>query len=617
MITIRIGEADYLAGLEADFVPTTMKSTKAQTWVRIYHFPLEYWKPRTIFSIVRGIGTTLSLDEHTMRKNRGMFARVLVDIDLLSPLSDQLLVERPDFAFVASVEYEWLPPFCSHCKMIGHELAQCRVIHDQGCVPGPQHKPSQKTSFDEREQGRTVIPKQRKEYIKKDPETKLVEGLIDKLKVDATSGVNVGSPLGHLASDKTSGGEDDLADMPPLEDASDHDRSSPKQGLSTPTLDSLVIMQAKDSESNSTTLIDDHHVEVSVLVIVPSLLRTTSPRRAKSHVDTNAPVPNVEVSTIVTVPSQSPHTSPRKAKYLRDVKAISLVLQNHFSSLDDLETTDAVSKFWADSNEMKEDASDNKEETVRTKRKPERPPKRTSKSRKTAKTVLAKNCSDHSPILASLASNSLRKVNNFRFFSMWVQDTLCLKLIHDSWANKGILLGIQKSLKIASLSDSDGLLYQEKIAKEELDHALHCQYLFWKKKTKMLWFKDGDRNTAFFHAMVRRRNNSSGIHRLRIDNEENMMLIKCPDFSEIKNVVFNLNGLSDSVSIPDTVSQFWTDESGRFTLKLVRTFFLELGVPCGWGKFIWFSSISPSKTLVLWKKFHGQLPTDQHIRYKG
>jgi len=106
----------------------------------------------------------------------------------------------------------------------------------------------------------------------------------------------------------------------------------------------------------------------------------------------------------------------------------------------------------------------------------------------------------------------------------------------------------------------------------------------------MLWFKDGDQNTVFSHAVVKRRNNSSGIHHLRIDNEvtgdpkliedqildfcknlyaesisnvvdtsnmedfigtyipelvsskENMMLIKCPDFSEIKNVVFNLNG---------------------------------------------------------------------------
>ena len=59
------------------------------------------------------------------------------------------------------------------------------------------------------------------------------------------------------------------------------------------------------------------------------------------------------------------------------------------------------------------------------------------------------------------------------------------------------------------------------------------------------------------------------------------------------------------------------DESGRFTLKSARTFFLEPGVPCGWGKFIWSSSIPPSKTLVLWKNFHGRLPTNLHIQNKG
>jgi len=42
------------------------------------------------------------------------------------------------------------------------------------------------------------------------------------------------------------------------------------------------------------------------------------------------------------------------------------------------------------------------------------------------------------------------------------------------------------------LSDIDGLLCQEKIAKLELDHALHGQYLFWKEKAKMLWLKYGD-----------------------------------------------------------------------------------------------------------------------------
>jgi len=100
-----------------------MKSTKTQVWVQIYNLPLEYWRPRAIFSITRGIGTPLSLDDHTMKTNKSLFARVLVDINLLSSLPNQLLVERLGFAFIADVEYEWFPPLCSHYKMIGHELA--------------------------------------------------------------------------------------------------------------------------------------------------------------------------------------------------------------------------------------------------------------------------------------------------------------------------------------------------------------------------------------------------------------------------------------------------------------------------------------------------------------
>ena len=52
------------------------------------------------------------------------------------------------------------------------------------------------------------------------------------------------------------------------------------------------------------------------------------------------------------------------------------------------------------------------------------------------------------------------------------------------------------------------------------------------------------------------------------------------------------------------------DESGRFTLKSARTFFLDPGVPCGWSKFIWSSYLLSSKALVLWKVFHGRLLID-------
>ena len=66
-------------------------------------------------------------------------------------------------------------------------------------------------------------------------------------------------------------------------------------------------------------------------------------------------------------------------------------------------------------------------------------------------------------------------------------------------------------------------------------------------------------------------------------------------------IFFNHIMVKEEQDIPNWI----LDESGRFTLKSARTFFLEPGVPCGWGKFIWSSSIPPSKTLVLWKICHG------------
>jgi len=90
-------------------------------------------------------------------------------------------------------------------------------------------------------------------------------------------------------------------------------------------------MQDKGSKSQLVvdsvmTPIDGHHVEVFALVVVPSLSRHTSHRKAKSLGDAKAPVTtpsdghHVEVPATVVVPSPLRHTSPRKAKSLGDVK---------------------------------------------------------------------------------------------------------------------------------------------------------------------------------------------------------------------------------------------------------------------------------------------------------
>lgn len=46
-----------------DFVSTSIKFTKTQSWVCIHDFLLEYWQSKTIFSIARDIGKFLSLDD--------------------------------------------------------------------------------------------------------------------------------------------------------------------------------------------------------------------------------------------------------------------------------------------------------------------------------------------------------------------------------------------------------------------------------------------------------------------------------------------------------------------------------------------------------------------------
>jgi len=168
--------------------------------------------------------------------------------------------------------------------------------------------------------------------------------------------------------------------------------------------------------------------------------------------------------------------------------------------------------------------------------------------------VLVRNYSNHHPLLVEFASSLIsRKPYTFKFFKMWLQHRSCRQFIQQSWDenvvgcpmfilqqklkrlklslkdwNKNvfgnvhevvvdkqkILLSLQHQIQVADSAEMDMLLVQQQQAMQNLDMTLDCQALFWKEKYKMLWFKDGDRNSSFFHAMVKKRANSNGIQRL-------------------------------------------------------------------------------------------------------
>lgn len=69
----------------------------------------------------------------TKRRERLAYARVLVDVSLTEPLAQSIsFINEHDVCINQPVEYEWIPSFCSCCKVYGHLLSDCR--HGDGHI---------------------------------------------------------------------------------------------------------------------------------------------------------------------------------------------------------------------------------------------------------------------------------------------------------------------------------------------------------------------------------------------------------------------------------------------------------------------------------------------------
>ncbi|KAL6197199.1 hypothetical protein ACLB2K_032811 [Fragaria x ananassa] len=113
-----------------NFSPANQRNTNAQVWVRFWDLGLEFWEPRTLFEIANGIGVPVKVDANTRERRVGLFARILVDIDLSVDPPHELVVKRKcGSSFVQTVDYEKLPDICAHCGNVGHLVTACKYVH--------------------------------------------------------------------------------------------------------------------------------------------------------------------------------------------------------------------------------------------------------------------------------------------------------------------------------------------------------------------------------------------------------------------------------------------------------------------------------------------------------
>jgi len=98
---------------------------------------------QTLLEIASGLGTPLSINESTLHRRFGIFARVLIDVNLAEKLFESFVIELDDHALSILVQYEKHPDYCVHCKMLGHSIQTCSKLKTVDNIdrPGMHAKP--------------------------------------------------------------------------------------------------------------------------------------------------------------------------------------------------------------------------------------------------------------------------------------------------------------------------------------------------------------------------------------------------------------------------------------------------------------------------------------------
>lgn len=98
-------------------------------WVKFLKLHLSLWSRKVISKAANLVGKPLYMDRATAREERIEYARCFVEIDAADQLPNEVILAISNGGLVTlPVEYEWVPPRCSHCVSFVFVNAQCPAI---------------------------------------------------------------------------------------------------------------------------------------------------------------------------------------------------------------------------------------------------------------------------------------------------------------------------------------------------------------------------------------------------------------------------------------------------------------------------------------------------------
>ena len=90
------------------FDPYSTQITRIDQWVRIPRLPWELWETDYLSVILQHVGSVVRLDQNTLLRLKGKFARVCVNIDITEPLPGSITVQRLGGSVCVPIIYEGL-----------------------------------------------------------------------------------------------------------------------------------------------------------------------------------------------------------------------------------------------------------------------------------------------------------------------------------------------------------------------------------------------------------------------------------------------------------------------------------------------------------------------------
>ncbi|XP_045798137.1 uncharacterized protein LOC123892394 [Trifolium pratense] len=103
------------------FNAATATIDKTMVWIRVPSLNLVYYDESLLWALASMVGNPVKVDLHTLRVERGRFARMCVEIDLTKPVVGRVGVNGEWY----QVQYEGLHIICTQCGCYGHLLKDC------------------------------------------------------------------------------------------------------------------------------------------------------------------------------------------------------------------------------------------------------------------------------------------------------------------------------------------------------------------------------------------------------------------------------------------------------------------------------------------------------------